>query len=90
VHIPADEELVFKHEYSAKSAYGLKDLSPKSWSELILKWQNGESTDSFEEYYFNKYHQNLIQKCTGTCVDETLCRMKMGLTNKNASTILCN
>jgi len=89
VHIPQNQKLNFKLEYSARDTYNLPNLSPASWANLVNHWTAGQDDEGFQEYYRNKYHHNINQSCGLTCKNETLCYLNMGLSNSNAKPLLC-
>ncbi|UJR10009.1 hypothetical protein I4U23_014232 [Adineta vaga] len=62
----------FLIEYSAKSAYGMKDLSPQEWNQLIIRLENdieGETMGLVYQYFMKS-------STTGNTCDRT-CRMNL-------------
>jgi hypothetical protein len=54
----------FLLEYSAKAAYSLPDLSPKSWQGLTQRLAHDDSLlDLFAKYYFSSYPHSCSSDC---------------------------
>ncbi|CAF0910592.1 unnamed protein product [Adineta ricciae] len=69
----------FTMEYSAKSAYGMKDLSPQEWNQLIIRIENdieGETMDLVYEFFMKS--STAGRPCDRTC--------RMNLVNCNFKT----
>eukprot|EP01088_Endostelium_zonatum_P022258 TRINITY_DN93_c0_g1_i1.p1 TRINITY_DN93_c0_g1~~TRINITY_DN93_c0_g1_i1.p1 ORF type:complete len:621 (-),score=100.37 TRINITY_DN93_c0_g1_i1:43-1905(-) len=62
----------WKLYYSAKSAYGLKNMSPEEWERLIGVFGTNDSLfqDWFKRHYSGYYGTG---PCTGECKSTTLC-----------------
>ncbi|XP_027218048.2 sphingomyelin phosphodiesterase [Penaeus vannamei] len=63
--------------YSAKEAYGLSDLSPTSWSNLVFEMNQPNST-LFEDFYrhYTKAGRPYAERgCDDKCKSDTLCRL---------------
>jgi len=58
--------------YSAKSAYGLKDMSPASWENLINVFRND---DALFQLWNQRHYAGYwgTGPCTGGCKSDTLC-----------------
>ena len=66
-------------EYSAKSAYGMKDLSPQEWNQLIIRVENdieGETMDLVYQFFMKS--STAVSSCDRTC--------RMNLVNCNFKT----
>jgi len=57
----------WKLEYSAKSEYGLKDLSPASWDDLWHRFQD-------DDVLFQRYYQNLNTRVNATDICDAECK----------------
>ncbi|GMS96571.1 hypothetical protein PENTCL1PPCAC_18746 [Pristionchus entomophagus] len=65
-----DEEPKWYLEYSAKESYGLADLSPASWADLINRMAvDDELFNKFHRFYFRSAHEE-------NCVNDPACRQK--------------
>lgn len=63
----------WRTEYSVKNSYGMKDLSPQSWDDLVKRMLDdlgGKLTDKAIRFY-SKY-SDAFPKC-----DDTNCRRKL-------------
>ncbi|TKR81616.1 hypothetical protein L596_015459 [Steinernema carpocapsae] len=70
-----NKEPVFKHEYSTREAYGMKDLSPASWDDLANRFL--KDIDLFRQKflpYYYRDHKN--QECGWDCIEGYVCDMK--------------
>ncbi|GMS92183.1 hypothetical protein PENTCL1PPCAC_14358, partial [Pristionchus entomophagus] len=73
-----DEEPKWALEYSAKAAYGLSDLSPSSWADLISRLAvDDELFTKFHRYMFRSTHEE-------NCVNEPECRQRYICSMKTA------
>ena len=65
-----NDEPSYELEYSAKSAYGLPDLSPKSWANLVQRFQTDDNLFQKWYYYYHKSFDptdHCDSKCKGVC-----------------------
>jgi hypothetical protein len=62
----------FINEYSVKSAYAMKDLSPQEWNQFVLRLEN----DIDGELMGLVYQFFMKSSTTGNTCDRT-CRMKL-------------
>uniref|UniRef100_A0AAF5I0N5 Sphingomyelin phosphodiesterase n=1 Tax=Strongyloides stercoralis TaxID=6248 RepID=A0AAF5I0N5_STRER len=65
----------FELLYSAKSEYGLPDMSPDSWNNLISQIEN--NPDIYEKF-INNYSRNKNFVCDQSCRKEALCSLRRG------------
>nr|CAB3266404.1 sphingomyelin phosphodiesterase 1 [Phallusia mammillata] len=77
----------WKLEYSAKSTYGLQDLTAESWHKVFKSWFTDTTTtgNTFAKYYvnFHKGHPP-TETCDDNCKRDLLCRIAGGnFTNLN-------
>uniref|UniRef100_A0A0N5BGI1 Sphingomyelin phosphodiesterase n=1 Tax=Strongyloides papillosus TaxID=174720 RepID=A0A0N5BGI1_STREA len=63
---------VWKLEYKFTQEYGMPDLSPKSFNDLIVRLEKNETL--FNMYHLN-YYRN-YRKCDEKCKEDFICSMK--------------
>ena len=76
VDLPASNlknELVIDKLFSAKSTFGLPDLTPQSWHDLAIRFQHDDPL--FQKYYqfTNRLAKN--QTCDNICKRKALCKI---------------
>eukprot|EP00040_Diaphanoeca_grandis_P024903 m.137514 g.137514 ORF g.137514 m.137514 type:complete len:489 (-) comp29924_c0_seq2:67-1533(-) len=64
----------WKQLYSAKAAYGMKDLSAKSWSQLYEQLNTNDTL--FDEYTVRNSVDFPVPKCVDRCRDVQLCAIR--------------
>ncbi|CAF0747954.1 unnamed protein product [Brachionus calyciflorus] len=72
-----NETPIWKKEYSAKEAYGLKSLQPSEWNELIERlWNNLEDPlfDKIYKFYSKSY--DLAKSCDLNCRKSFICKFR--------------
>ncbi|XP_042894288.1 sphingomyelin phosphodiesterase-like isoform X2 [Penaeus japonicus] len=75
--------------YRAKEAYGMSDLTPSSWSDLVYEMDQPNST-VFEDFYrhYTKAGRPLLEAgCDGECKHDLLCEL---LTSDNSDKSRCD
>uniref|UniRef100_A0A0K0F4R8 Sphingomyelin phosphodiesterase n=1 Tax=Strongyloides venezuelensis TaxID=75913 RepID=A0A0K0F4R8_STRVS len=63
---------VWKLEYKFTQAYGMPDLSPKSFNDLIMRLEKNETL--FNKYHFYYYRND--RKCDEKCKKDSICSLK--------------
>ncbi|XP_037777505.1 sphingomyelin phosphodiesterase-like [Penaeus monodon] len=63
--------------YKAKEAYGMSDLSPSSWSDLVYVMDQPNSTvfETFYRHYTKAGRPLLTAGCDGECKRDLLCEL---------------
>lgn len=62
----------FLTEYSAKSAYGLKDLSPQEWNQFLSRLEN-----DIDGKLMNLVYENFIKSSDNNITCDHKCRMDL-------------
>ncbi|KAL3856819.1 hypothetical protein ACJMK2_011534 [Sinanodonta woodiana] len=75
----------WKMEYNAKTAYGLNNLYPKNWNDLIYRMKDDD--DLFQKFYRHNSKSAVLTPCTGDCKTSLLCDLKTG---RSHDPNLCN
>ncbi|XP_071804161.1 sphingomyelin phosphodiesterase-like [Asterias amurensis] len=65
---------IWKLEYTAKAAYGLKELQPRDWNKLVETFQTDDKM--FNKYYRYHYKLNIPGPCDASCKSSLLCDLK--------------
>lgn len=82
VFLNLTEANLFKHakwrlEYSAKEAYGLSDLQPESWNNLVNKMSTNWDGSLFQKFYkFYSKSSDMYPICDLKCRKKLVCKLK--------------
>lgn len=71
-------------EYNAKKEYGLQNLFPSDWNQLIYRMKDDDVL--FQKFHSHYYKMAPHTPCTGACKKSMLCDLKTG---RSGDTNLC-
>lgn len=72
--IETDNATFWELEYSARDEYGMNDLSPLSWHEVIHSFE--ENDELFQRWYHNSGTRTSNAECGILCKIENICQLK--------------